>query len=151
MAITIEALHAALPETMADEGELDAVLRRIGRVPDHDHGKLDGMRAVVIHNKLVVQAPDGKLVKGELPTPQSFAEAETERMAKLAAEERRQRELLHPPEKYVNPMRVQTEAFITEIIGERYAALEEQVSDLREQVSDLQQQVDVLITHEIAA
>ncbi len=140
MAITIEALHSALPETLADESELDAVLRRVGRVADYDGAKLGALRTIVYHNKLVVQAPDGQLVKGELPTVQSFAEAENQRIQHVVAEQRRQRELLTPDENYVNPQRVQTEQFIQQVVGERFAALEEQMADLQQQVEALQSQ-----------
>jgi hypothetical protein len=144
MALNIEQIYASLPDVMADEGELDVVLRRMGRVPDYDNAKVSALRTIVFYNKLVVQAQDGRLVKGELPTPQSFAEAETERMASLAAEERRRRELLFPAENYVNPMRVETEKFILEVVSGLINALEQQVSELQEQV-------DFLIRHEIAA
>ena len=140
MAVSIEAIYAALPETMADEGEFDAVLRRVGRVADYDGAKLGALRTIVYHNKLVVRALDGQLVKGELPKAQSFAEAENERIAQVVARQRRQRELLTPDENYVNPQRVQTEQFIQQVVGERFAALEEQMADLQQQVEALQSQ-----------
>ena len=146
MAVSIEAIYAALPDVVGDEAALDAILRRIGRVPDHDNGKLDAMRAVAFHNRLVIQAPDGQFVKGELPKARSFMEVENERIAAMAAEERRRRDALTPDEKYVNPQRVQTEQFIQEIVGERFAALEEQVSDLQQQVEEMHSQ-----SHEVVA
>lgn len=151
MAVDIEQIHAALPEVIGDESDLDAILRRVCRVPDWDGAKVSALRTVAFHNRLVVQAPGGQLVKGELPTTKSFLEAENERIAEIAAEERRQREAMFPPEKYINPLRVQTEQFITEIVGTWHALLEDQVNALEAEVRELRQQLDVLITHEIAA
>jgi len=144
MAVNIEQIHAALPAVIGDEADLDAILRRVGRVPDYDNGKLDGLRAVAFHNKLVIQAPDGQLVKGDLPTPQSFTEIENARLAGLAAEERRRRESLFPAENYVNPMRAETENFILEVVSGCIEALQEQVSDL-------QQKIEAMQSHEVAA
>jgi hypothetical protein len=132
--VTLESLYAGLPDAIGDDAALDAVLRRIGRVADYDGAKLSALRTIVFHNRLVVQAPDGHLVKGELPTPQSFAEAENERIAQSVAEQQRQRELLTPDENYVNPARAETEKFILEVVGARIDALEKQVSDLHQHI-----------------
>jgi len=143
--MSVERIYRALPDKpMRDEAELDEMLRRVLDIPEWDNARLGAVKLVVTSNRLVLRADDGSLVKGELPAPQSFAEAQNDRIAEIAATQRRQRELLYPPEKYLNPMRVQTEQFISELIGTRFDALEAQVLEL-------QQQVDVLITHEIAA
>lgn len=137
---SLEALHAGLPDVIGDDAALDAILRRVGRVEDYDNAKLGALRTVVFHNKLVVQAPDGQLVKGELPPVRSFAQIETERIAEIVAEQRRQRELLTPDENYVNPARAETEKFILEVVGARIDALEEQVSDLQRHIECMQSQ-----------
>lgn len=140
--MSVERIYRALPDKpMRDEAELDEVLRHILKIPEWDNAKLGGYKAAVKHWQLVVRGPDGLIRKSsELPKPKS----ENDRIAEIAAEQRGQRELLTPDANYANPLRVQTEQFITEIIGARFDALEAQVREL-------QQQVDVLNTHEIAA
>ena len=100
------------------DGELDAVLTRLGKVPACDRAALDAIRVGVTHNRLVVRNAAEKIVKAsELPQPRT----ENERLAELAAEERRRRELLTPDADYVNPRRAETEKFILEVVGGRAA------------------------------
>ena len=123
---------------MADDAALDAVLLRICRIPDWDRAALGAVRLVVTDNRLVLRAPDGSLVKGELPKVRAFQEVETERLAAAAADERRQRDLRFPDADYVNPRRAETEKFIQEVVGGRIDALEAQVLELQLQVENLQ-------------
>jgi len=128
--LSIERIYRALPDKpMRDEAELDEVLRHILKIPEWDNAKLGGYKAAVKHWQLVVRGPDGLIRKSsELPKPKS----ENDRIAEIAAEQRRQRELLAPDANYANPQRVQTEQFIQQVVGERFAALEEQMADLQQ-------------------
>src|ERR1039457_1888405 len=67
--MSLDALHAALPNVMADEAELNRMLRRIGKIPEWDRAMLEAYRTTVSHNRLVVQAADGRLVKAK---PEEF-------------------------------------------------------------------------------
>jgi hypothetical protein len=157
--LNLDAVHASLPDTMADEAELNRVLRRIGKIPEWDGAILDEYRLAVFHNRLVVQAEDGRIVKGELPKRRSFSEIENERHEALRVQERKERFGPGPEggagwistsrdgsdtmiwtedtSGSPNPVRVQTVALINEVVAERFIALEERVSDLQEQLAAL--------------
>jgi hypothetical protein len=138
--MSIEAVFAALPDGPLSEKEFDNALRRIFNVREGDFAKLDTYRTTAFHNRLMVKDEDGLLVKAaELPHWPS----EEERLDARRAEERR---LRFPPkpkhfdgqklvdESDVNPFRTQLEQLISELVGARVDALEEQVSDLQQQI-----------------
>jgi len=138
MAIDIERIYAALPAApMADEHELDDVLRRAFKIRDGDQAKLGVYRETVIHWNLVVRGPDGLIRKAPvLPKPKS----ESERIAEIAAEQRQEREAMWARQDHANPMRAELERAVAEIVGARIEALEEHVTDLQQQVEVLQSQ-----------
>ena len=80
--MNLDALHAALPNIMADDAELNRVLRRIGKVPEWDGAMLEAYRTTVYENRLVLRADDGRLVKAKpeeikkWPTEQERVEAQ---------------------------------------------------------------------------
>src|ERR1039457_2302091 len=80
--MNLDALHAALPDSVADEAELNRVLRRIGKVPEWDGAMLEAYRTAVYENRLVLRADDGRLVKAKpeeikkWPTEQERVEAQ---------------------------------------------------------------------------
>ena len=137
--LNLDALHAALPSTMADDAELNRVLRRIGKIPEWDGATLDEYRTSVLHNRLVVQAPDGRIVKAK---PEEFLKwpSEEERLEARRAEERRLRfppkpkhfdgkELVDEPD--FNPFRQHADMLRGEF-GPRFDALEGRLADLQE-------------------
>lgn len=138
MALEIERIYAALPAApMVDEHELDDVLRRVFKIRDGDEAKLGVYRETVTRWRLVVRGPDGLIRKAPvMPKPKS----ENERIAEIAAEQRREREALWARQDHSNPMRAELERAVAEIVGARIEALEEQVTDLQQQVEALQLQ-----------
>jgi hypothetical protein len=99
--------------------------------------KLGVYRETVNYWKLVLRGPDGLIRKvAALPKPKS----ESERIAERAAEQRQEREAAWARQDHSNPMRIQTERFIREIVGDRIAVLEETVSDLQAQIEEMQSQ-----------
>ena len=142
--LNLDAVHAALPDTMADEAELDSVLRRIGKIRDGDGAELDRYRSAVYDNRLVLQAAGGRIVKAK---PEEFLKwpSEEERLEERRAEERRLRfppkpkhfdgkQLVDEPD--FNPWRQHADMLRGEF-GPRLAALEGLVSDLQEQIEAL--------------
>jgi hypothetical protein len=138
MALEIERIYAALPDApMADEHELDDVLRRVFKIRDGDEAKLGIYRETVNYWKLVLRGPDGLIRKvAALPKPKS----ESERIAEIAAEQRQERETMWARQDHSNPMRAELERAVAEIVGARIEALEEQVTDLQQQLEALQSQ-----------
>ena len=156
--MNLDALHAALPDTMADEAELNRVLRRIGKVPEWDGAMLEAYRTTVYENRLVLQAADGRIVKA---SPEEIKKWPTEEERVEALRVRERKEMFGPtPEGgagwvgtprdgsdttvwtadtsgVTNPVRVQTVALINEVVAERFSALEELVSHLQELIEAL--------------
>ena len=163
--MNLDALHAALPDSVADEAELNRVLRRIGKVPEWDGAMLEAYRTAVYENRLVLRAADGRLVKAK---PEEIKKWPTEGERVVAQRVRERAEKFGPtPDGGAgwvdtpragsdtrvwtedtsgsrNPIRVQTVALINEVVAERFIALEERVSDLQEQLA-------ALTTQEVAA
>ena len=156
--MNLDALHAALPDSVADEAELNRVLRRIGKVPEWDGAMLEAYRTTVYENRLVLRAADGRLVKAK-PEQIKKWPTEEERVEALRAQERKEKFGATPEggagwvgtprdgsdttvwtadtSGVTNPVRVQTVALINEVVAERFIALEERVSDLQEQLAAL--------------
>ena len=137
--LNLDSLHAALPNIMADDAELNRVLRRIGKIPEWDGAMLEAYRTSALHNRLVVQAADGRIVKAKpeeilkLPSDEELLEARR-------AEERRLRfmpkpkhfdgkELVDEPD--FNPWRQHADMLRGEF-GPRFDALEGRLADLQE-------------------
>jgi hypothetical protein len=153
--MNLDALHAALPDSVADEAELNRVLRRIGKVPEWDGAMLEAYRTAVYENRLVLRAADGRLVKAK---PEQIKKWPTEQERVEAQRVRERAEKFGPtldggagwvgtPRDgsdttvwaeasggSTNPVRVQTVALINEVVAERFSALEELVSHLQEAI-----------------
>ena len=142
--MNLDAIHAALPSTMADEAELDRELRRVGKIAEWDRAMLEAYRTTVLHNRLVVRTADGRIVKAK---PEEFLKwpSEEERLEARRAEERRLRfppkpkhfdgkQLVDEPD--YSPFRQQADMLRGEF-GPRFDALEEQLRDLQEQLAAL--------------
>jgi hypothetical protein len=162
--LNLDAVHAELPDTMADEAELNRVLRRICKVPEWDGAMLEAYRTAVYQNRLVLSV-DGRLVKAK---PEQIKKWPTEEERVEAIRVRERKEMFGPtPEGGAgwtstprdgsdtmiwtedtsgsrNPLRVQTVALINEVVAERFSALEELVSHLQELI-------DALTALEVAA
>ena len=146
--LNLDNLHAALPDTMADEAELDSVLRRIGKIRDYDGAELSRYRTAAYENCLVLQAPDGRIVKAK-PEEIKKWPSEEERLEERRAEERR---LRFPPqprhfdgkrlvdEPDFNPWRQQADMLRGEF-GPRFEALEARLHGLQQQIEALTPQV----------
>jgi hypothetical protein len=161
--LNLDALHAALPDSVADEAELDSVLRRIGKIRDYDGAELSRYRTAVYENRLVLRAADGRIVKAK---PEQFKKwpTEEERVEALRVQERKEKFGATPESAGwvgtprpgsdttvwtedtggTNPIRQQFEQLISELVGARVDALEERVSDL-------QQEIEALTVQEVAA
>src|ERR1017187_521893 len=88
--LNLDDLHAALPDTMADEAELDSVLRRLGKIRDYDGAELSRYRTAVYENRLVLRAADGRLVKAK-PEEIKKWPTEEERVEALRVQERKEK------------------------------------------------------------
>ena len=148
--INIEKLYAALPDVIGTEADLDAVLRRIGKVPDWDGAKLSLLRHSVTDGRLVVRNAEGVIVKAaELPKWPTDAEL-------LKARQQREVEEMFPPQfvgkwdavnrRVIGPdepahprFREQRErdAEVLRVVAPRLEALETQVRGLQEQLAAL--------------
>ena len=166
--MNLVALHAALPNIMADDAELNRVLRRIGKIPEWDGAMLGAYRTSVFHNRLVVQDSDGRIVKAK---PEEFRKwpSEAERVEAIRVRERQEKFAATPEgggwvdtpvagsnmrvwtadtSGVTNPFRQQIEQLIRELVRELVGA---RVDVLEEQLRDLQEQLAALTPLEIVA
>lgn len=155
--MNIDALYAALPAVIGDDAALDRVLRRLGRIREWDGAGLGAIRAIAIQSRIVVRNEFGTIVKGKLPEPKTFVEAENERIAKQAADEREMFfASMKPPPYSPDGLRIiqpddpdhpanQPDPRIAAAVARLIAPLEQQVTELRELVERL------AVTHELAA
>ena len=156
--MNLDALHAALPDSVADEAELNRVLRRIGKVPEWDGAMLEAYRTTVYENRLVLRAADGRLVKAK-PEEIKKWPTEEERVEALRVQERTEKFGPGPEggagwvstprdgsnttvwtadtSGVTNPFRQQIDQLIRELVGARVDVLEEQLRDLQDQLAAL--------------
>ncbi len=141
-----------LPDKPMDMGELNRALCRILGLPADTYewdARLSGERSGLFAARLVVRDAKGRLVKGELPPAKTFAEANDERIAAIARQERErffgamrppghwdgtrvvQRDDPEHPANRVDPA---VEAAFTRLIAPFEARLEAQIAELRELV-----------------
>jgi hypothetical protein len=152
-AMKLEAVFAALPNGPLSETEFDDALRRIFKIAEWDGAMLEAYRTTAFHNRLIVEDADGLLVKAaELPRWPTQEERDEalrvqERKEMFAATEGGAGWVSTPRDGsdttvwtadasgVTNPFRMQLEQLISELLGGRVAALEEQLSDLQEQLA----------------
>lgn len=90
--VNLENLWEALRGPWDSEQALDEDLRNLLRIPDNDGAALSAARLTVTANRVVVRAPDGRIVKGERPKVLSSIEQLQAATAAAVAQERAMRE-----------------------------------------------------------
>lgn len=86
-------LRDALPEVIGTDAQLDALLRRLGHVPDWDGARLSLLRHTVWTQRLVARDDSGRIVRAERPVERTWVEQRNDQLAQDAERVRREREL----------------------------------------------------------